>query len=77
MTIQIFHFEGSMGGDEETLELEDDGTVIYDRSPNYYAYLRGAKAEVLRLSVTEAKERWPHYAKKIDEAVKRLGRPSN
>lgn len=72
MTIQIFHFEGTMGGDVQTLDLLDDGTLIYDRSPNYYAHKAGAKGEVVRLSVVGAKERWPQFARKIDDAVKRL-----
>jgi hypothetical protein len=72
MAIQIFHFEGTVGGDERTLELGDDGTLICDVSPNYYAAMNGGKGKVVRLSVVEGKKRWPQFAKDIDRAVAEL-----
>lgn len=72
VTIQIFYFEGSDGGFERWLELEDDGSLTYSTSPNYYAAKSGAKREFERLSVAEAKERWPYHAESIDRALARL-----
>jgi hypothetical protein len=37
MTNRIFHFEGSDGGYERWLEVEDDASVTYSTSPNRYA----------------------------------------
>jgi hypothetical protein len=70
----IFHFEGTGGGMERTLEVTEDGTLIYDESPNYYAALGGEKGKVERLSPTEAKKRFPHFAAEIDAAVANLKR---
>jgi hypothetical protein len=72
MTIRIFYFEGSGGGSEQWLELEDDGTLNYSTSPNYYADKAGAKPEYRRLSVAEAKKEWPAFAGDIDQALVRL-----
>jgi hypothetical protein len=65
----VFHYEGSGGGMEQTLEANEDGTLTYDESPNYYAHLGGAKGKVDRLSVAEAKARFPGYDAKIDSAI--------
>jgi len=73
MTIRVFQFLGSDGGYERFLELEDDGTLIYSTSPNRYAAMDGAKGEFTRLSVAEAKERWPQFAEDIDRALAELG----
>ena len=75
MSIQIFHFEGSMGGDETFLELVRHrplGDPTYTVSPNYHAALRGAKGGVTTLSVELGKTRWPSFATDIDSAVARL-----
>lgn len=69
----IFHFEGTGGGMERTLEVTED-TLIYDESPNYYAALGGEEGKVERLSPTEAKKRFPQFAAEIDEAVATLER---
>lgn len=71
MTERIFYFEGSDGGFERWLEVEEDGSVIYSTSPNRYAYLGGARGEYLKLSAAEAKARWPQYAEEIDAAAAR------
>lgn len=34
----VFHYEGTGRGMERTLEANEDGTLTYDESPNYYAY---------------------------------------
>jgi hypothetical protein len=65
----VFHYEGSDGGMEQTLEANEDGTLTYDQSPNYYAHLGGEKGKVERLSRAEAKARFPGYEQKIDSAV--------
>jgi hypothetical protein len=49
----VFHYEGTGGGMEQTLEADEDCTLIYDESPNYYAYLGGEKGKVERLSPAE------------------------
>jgi hypothetical protein len=72
MAIQVFYFEGSGGGCEQWLELENDGSLTYSTSPNYYAHLHGAKPEFTRLSVREAKKRWPYHVEDIDRALARL-----
>jgi len=69
MSKRIFYFEGSDGGFEQWLEMEEDGRLTYSTSPNRYAYLAGEKGEFAKLSVTEAKERWPQYSKEIDAAA--------
>jgi hypothetical protein len=65
----VFHYEGSGGGMEQTLEANEDGTLSYDESPNYYAHLGGEKGKAERLSPGEAKARFPGYDQKIDSAV--------
>lgn len=65
----VFHYEGTDGGMERTLEAHEDGTLTYDKSPNYYAHLGGAKGKVERLSPAEAKARFPGCDGKIDSAV--------
>lgn len=77
MAIRIFYLEGSGGGSEQELELEDDGTLTYSTSPNYYAAKRGAQPEFRRLSVVEAKKEWPGHAKQIDRAVSQLAKAKN
>ena len=72
MGIRIFHFAGSDDGYKRTLELEDDGTLIYDKSPNYYAYKNGAWGETRHLSPAAAKAEWPGHAKEIDDALEKL-----
>jgi hypothetical protein len=74
MTIRIFYFAGSGGGYERWLELEDDGTLTYSTSPNYYAAKSGAEGEFRRLSVAEAKKEWPAFAGDIDRALAELHR---
>jgi hypothetical protein len=69
MSIQIFYFEGSDGGFEQWLTMGDDGTMTYITSPNRYAFLNGEEGEYTKLSVDEAKERWPRYSKEIDAAA--------
>jgi hypothetical protein len=44
----VFHYEGTGGGMEQTLEANEDGTLTHDESPNHYAYLGGAKGKVER-----------------------------
>jgi hypothetical protein len=63
----VFHYE--RGGTERTLEVNKDGTLTYDESPNYYPRHGGARGKVERLSVAEAKARFPGYDEKIDSAV--------
>ena len=65
----VFHYEGTGGGMEQTLEANEDGTLTYDESPNYYAHLGSEKGKVERLSPAEAKARFPGYDEKIDSAV--------
>jgi hypothetical protein len=43
MAERIFYFEGSDGGFERCLEIEDDGTLTYWTSPNRYAAIAGEK----------------------------------
>ena len=43
----VFHYEGSGGGMEQTLEANEDGTLSYDELPNYYAHLGGEKGKVV------------------------------
>jgi hypothetical protein len=69
MSKQIFYFAGSDGGFEQWLTIEDDGALTYSTSPNFYAAKRGEKGETIKLSVAEAKERWPLYSKEIDAAI--------
>ena len=73
MSVTIFYLEG--GSDEKSLELEDDGTLIYSLCPNYWAYRKGARGEVARLTVAEAKNRWPLYASDIDRALREMKQP--
>jgi len=40
----VFHYEGTGGGMEQTLEASEDGTLTYDESPNYYAHLGARRA---------------------------------
>jgi hypothetical protein len=49
--------------------MEEDGSLTYSTSPNFYASKRGEKGETTKLSVAEAKEQWPDYSKKIDAAA--------
>jgi hypothetical protein len=78
MSIQIFHFEGAMGGNEQFLELEDDGNIIHTISPNYYPAMRGARGGSSTHTVEEAKRLWPQFAKEIDRAVAEMkSRQSN
>lgn len=72
MTTRIFYFEGTDGGFERCLELEDSGSLIYWTSPNRYAALAGEKGTFERLTVAEAKERWPQFATEIDRAIQTL-----
>jgi hypothetical protein len=65
----VFHYEGSGGGMEQTLEANEDGTLTYDELPNYYAHLGGEKGKVERLSAAGAKARFPGYNAKIDSAI--------
>jgi hypothetical protein len=65
----VFHYKGSGGDIEQTLEADEDGTLTYDKSPNYYAHLGGAKGKVERLSAAEAEARFPGYDAKIDSAI--------
>ncbi|SMF53175.1 hypothetical protein SAMN06265365_1184 [Tistlia consotensis] len=65
----VFHYEGTGGGMEKTLEANEGGTLTYDESPNYYAHLGGEKGKVERLSPAEEKARFPGYDEKIDSAV--------
>lgn len=46
----VFHYEGTGGGMERTLEANGDGTLTYDESPNYYAHLGGVKGKAETLS---------------------------
>jgi hypothetical protein len=62
----VFHYWGSDGGFEQTLEANEDGTLTYDRSPNHYA--RGEKGTVATLTPAEAKARFRGYDEKIDSA---------
>jgi hypothetical protein len=71
MTIRIFYFEGAAGDYERWLELEDDGMLTYSTSPNYYAAKSRAEGESRRLSVAEAKKKWPSFAEDIDRALAR------
>jgi hypothetical protein len=51
--------------------------MTYTTSPNYWAARKGAKGKSTKLSVAEAKKRWPHFSEEIDRAVECLGRRSN
>jgi hypothetical protein len=68
---RIFYYEGSGGGSERCLEVNDDGSLLYWDSPNYYAHMGGAKFKSETLSAAEAKKRWPEHAAEIDRRVRR------
>ncbi len=72
MMMRVFYFEGADGSFERWLELEGDGSMTYSASPNRYASMRGAKGEFTKLSVNEAKNRWPQFRTEIRAAVYRL-----
>jgi len=69
---RIFYYEGSDGGFERCLEVNDDRTLIYWESPNRYAHLSGEKFRSEMLTPAEAKKRWPHFAQDIDRATSGL-----
>ena len=70
-TIVIFHFDRD--GWKSLLELHADETVTFHTS-NYGWTARkyGCANSIERLSVIEAKVRWPSRARKIDKALKKL-----
>ena len=53
---------------ESTLHLDDDGMLTYWRAGDGWA--AADPTTELRLTVAEAKERWPQHADKIDEALR-------
>ena len=71
---RIFYFEGSDGGFERCLEVNDDGSLFYWESPNRYAAMGGAEFRSEDLTVAAAKKRWPVYADEIDEVTARLAK---
>lgn len=66
--IKIFYFEGSDGGFEQCLEMNDDGSLTYWKSPNRYAHMCGEKFSSETMTASEAKKRWPRHAAEIDDA---------
>lgn len=55
---------------ESTLHLDGDGMLTYWREGDGWAMADGTTE--MRLTVAQAKERWPQYADEIDEAVRGL-----
>ena len=73
-SITIFHFEGSSR--EDWLEVYDDATVSYMTALSGWAAVKHPSEEpvIERLSLTDAKKRWPLYADEIDRALAKLRR---
>ena len=72
--VKIFYFEGTDGGFERCLEMNDDGTFVYWECPNRYAYKSGERFRSEALNTAQAKRRWPLYSEDIDVALSGAGR---
>lgn len=72
MSVLIFQKEGNTR--EERLVVNDDGSLTFHDEATGYALLRSAPpARKTTLLPDDAKLRWPDYADKIDDALKKLG----
>tara|TARA_R110002049_G_scaffold20717_8_gene75937 strand:- start:2118 stop:2345 length:228 start_codon:yes stop_codon:yes gene_type:complete len=68
MPVTIFHRES--GAEEKWLTLNDDESVTYDVDRTGWPLMRkGSDPKVEKMTVDEAKARWPSYADRIDAAL--------
>ncbi len=71
MTITIFHTENNSS--EEWLEIDDDGTLTHHIENSGWPMARaGLLSRKKNMTAQAAKERWPPYAEKIDQAITQL-----
>ena len=64
-------FERDTSTEEEWLVVNDDGTLTHERHRSGFAVTRkGLGGTQKQYTADEAKAQWPHYAAKIDEALR-------
>jgi hypothetical protein len=63
-------FNRNSNSKESSLTVNEDGTLTYWRANDgWVAARKGEQTHEKKMTVEEAKQQWPQYASKIDEAL--------
>ena len=74
--MSTFIFSHARSTSEESLWMNDDGMLTHSSSNDGWALVRqGPIDSERRLTVAEAKDRWPEHAEKIEKAFRNITKP--